>query len=120
MNTFVNIRSAPGVALQAEAHTFVNTRIHAEPALTRDSGQLVGASGVVGFWRVKDEPKGVLIAEASASARYIGEICLVTAQEITGRQQIDNKQDTEGEHSGNRRGTNQVDRACGFGVPNDA
>ena len=68
MTTKVIISSVPSMALRSIVHTFVITCLQRSPVLAQVGGQLVVAYGVVGFLRVKDEQKCVLIAEASASA----------------------------------------------------
>ena len=101
MITPVNINSAPCAGLRGDVHTFVNACLQAVPATMRVGGQLVGASGVVGFLRVKDEQKGVHIAEASASACNATQIQPMT----TDRQQPDNNPDTKEQHSDNGKVT---------------
>lgn len=69
MMTNVNINSASSMALRAIVHTFVIARLQQNPVLARVFRHFVGAFGVMGFLRVKDEQKSVLHADASASAR---------------------------------------------------
>ena len=94
MITPVNIFSALRAGFQGDVHTFVNARLQPTPSMARVGGQLVGASGVVGFWRVKDEPKGVFIAEASASAWHAAQI----QEKRTQRKHLGDNPKTRGKH----------------------
>lgn len=97
MTTNVNIHSAPSKTLRRDVHTFVNRRLQQCRVVARFCEQFVSAFGVVGFLRVKDEQKSVLIAEASASACKATQI----QPKTTDRQQLDNNPDTKGQHSDN-------------------
>lgn len=101
MTTNVNIHSLPSKALQGDVHTIVNRCLQQCRVVARLCEQFVSAFGVVGFLRVKDEQKSVLIAEASASACNATQIQPMT----TDRQQPDNKPDTKEQHSDNRKVT---------------
>ncbi|MES2237138.1 MAG: hypothetical protein V4500_05220 [Pseudomonadota bacterium] len=101
MTTNVNIHSALSKALRGDVHTFVNGCLQQCRIAVRLCGHFVSAFGVVGFLRVKDEQKSVLIAEASASACNGTQIQPMT----THRQQPDNNPDTKGQHSDNGKVT---------------
>src|SRR5262249_19558423 len=108
MNTLVNITPASGMPSRDETHTSVNACRPPVPATARLSGHAVGASGVVGFLRVKDEQKCVPIAEASASAGYWHSNQHMGDYVRTRRGQQEDNPDTKRQQTDDRRATNGI------------
>src|SRR3989442_12923648 len=83
--------------LQLNCSNYVYACLQGRRMPTRSYEHLVGAYGVVGFRGVKDAPKSVLIADASASAAWL---------------QSGYKRETEGLHFDYKKAALGLHRGC--------